>query len=191
MQNKKEINGPSKEAETLFRSKYSAVYKHLLKFKEKLEKRNKAETGIRYEWYALQRWGANYLDDFSKRKIMYKDISQRLSFCLVPANYYCNNTVYFISDNPHLDFLLGCLNTNIVDWYYRTIAVQLGSKAVRMFSIYVNDLPIPYPSSDKEENEMESLLKAENYSGIEALVRKCYGLTPEEFEYIEKHYPIK
>ena len=32
----------------------------MLEYKEPLSKRNKAETGIRYEWYAMQRWGAKY-----------------------------------------------------------------------------------------------------------------------------------
>ena len=40
--------------------KYPAVYNHMLEYKEPLSKRNKAETGIRYEWYAMQRWGAKY-----------------------------------------------------------------------------------------------------------------------------------
>ena len=34
----------------------------MLEYKEPLSKRNKAETGIRYEWYAMQRWGAKYWD---------------------------------------------------------------------------------------------------------------------------------
>ena len=43
----------------------------MLEYKEPLSKRNKAETGIRYEWYAMQqRWGAKYWEDFSKPKII-------------------------------------------------------------------------------------------------------------------------
>ena len=62
------IKGASQEAETAFKAQYSAVYNHLLQYKTALENRNQAETGIRYEWYALQRWGANYWEDFSKQK---------------------------------------------------------------------------------------------------------------------------
>ena len=54
------IKGASQEAENQFRIQYSAIYNHLLKYKTELSNRNKAETGVRYEWYALQRWGANY-----------------------------------------------------------------------------------------------------------------------------------
>ena len=54
------IEGASKKAEMEFEKQYSAVYNHLFEYKEPLSKRNKAETGIRYEWYALQRWGSKY-----------------------------------------------------------------------------------------------------------------------------------
>ncbi len=64
------ISGASKVAELEFKKQFSGVYNHLLKFKLKLEKRNKAETGIRYEWYALQRCAATYYEEFEKRKIV-------------------------------------------------------------------------------------------------------------------------
>ena len=56
------ITGASEKAEIAFQEQYPAVYQHMLKYKEPLSKRNKAETGIRYEWYAMQRWGAKYWD---------------------------------------------------------------------------------------------------------------------------------
>lgn len=54
------ISGSSDKAEKAFKAQFPAVYNHLLSHKTQLENRNKAETGIRYEWYALQHWGANY-----------------------------------------------------------------------------------------------------------------------------------
>lgn len=57
------IQGASEKAEKAFTEQYPAVYNHLLQYKSKLSARNKAETGIRYEWYALQRWGANYWEE--------------------------------------------------------------------------------------------------------------------------------
>lgn len=56
------IVGASEKAELEFQKEYTDIYNHLLKYKEQLSNRNKAETGIRYEWYALQRWGANYME---------------------------------------------------------------------------------------------------------------------------------
>lgn len=54
------IQGASAESEEAFMNQYPSVYQHLLLYKPLLSARNKAETGIRYEWYTLQRWGANY-----------------------------------------------------------------------------------------------------------------------------------
>ena len=58
---------------------------------------------------------------------------------------FCNNTTYFIvtKDKITLEHLNRYLNSQIVDWYYRTLSVQLGENAVRMFSIYVLDIPVP------------------------------------------------
>ncbi|MGN0694890.1 MAG: TaqI-like C-terminal specificity domain-containing protein [Lentihominibacter sp.] len=188
------ITGASKEAEKLFSQRYPAVYNHLLSHKDKLSKRNQAETGIRYEWYALQRWGAKYMDDFSKQKVMYNDICQRLSFCLVPENVFCVNTVYFIKNNEHIKYLLAYLNTKIVDWYYRTLSVQLGEKAVRMFSIYVLKIPVPIVSAETEE-EIEKLVDIINASPdsnteeiehhIEEIFYKIFNFNTEEIEFIE------
>ena len=139
------IQGASMKAEQAFIEQYPAVYQHLLQYKDKLSARNKAETGIRYEWYALQRWGANYWEDFQKPKIVYNDIAQQLSFALSTNGEYLNNTAYFISSENAdlLQYFLFILNSSLMDWYYRTISVQLGEKAVRMFSIYVLKIPIP------------------------------------------------
>ena len=48
----------------------------------------------------------------------------------------------------------------VMDWYYRTLSVQLGEKAVRMFSIYVLNIPIP-PISDEPIEEILKLSKEE------------------------------
>ena len=80
------IQGASEKAEKAFMEQYPAVYQHLLHYKEQLSARNKAETGIRYEWYAMQRWGANYSDDFNKPKICWASVGET-SYSLVPSNF--------------------------------------------------------------------------------------------------------
>lgn len=61
---------------------YPSVYQHLLLYKPQLSARNKAETCIRYEWYALQRWDANYSDDFSQPKIVWIELTDESKFAL-------------------------------------------------------------------------------------------------------------
>ncbi|KAA6309310.1 hypothetical protein EZS27_039169, partial [termite gut metagenome] len=48
------ITGASAKAELEFQKEYPDIYSHLLRYKKQLSERNKVETGIRYEWYALQ-----------------------------------------------------------------------------------------------------------------------------------------
>lgn len=84
---------------------------------------------------------------------------------------FCNNTTYFLSTNTDetLDLLSVLLNHNLYDWYYRTLSVQLGSCAVRMFSIYVLNLPVA--------KEL-----------VESDVYKTYSLTKDEIKFIESQY---
>jgi hypothetical protein len=139
---------------------YPAIKKHLDKYYTELEKRqDKGDTP-----YNLR--NCAYMDDFSRQKIMYPDITEKLSFCLCNEEIYCNNTVYFISsDTENLEYLLKYLNSDLINWYYKTLSVQLGETAVRMFSIYVLNIPIP-------KNGTESIYES-------------YNLTKEEIKFIE------
>ncbi|HEG8234895.1 TPA: class I SAM-dependent DNA methyltransferase, partial [Campylobacter coli] len=83
------------ENEQDLKEQYLSLYKHLLSHKERLSKRNKEETGIRYEWYCLQRWGANYYQEFEREKIVYPCIMAKepcfsyetsFAFAMAPAN---------------------------------------------------------------------------------------------------------
>ena len=81
---------------------------------------------------------------------------------------FCNNTTYFIAtcNEKTINHLNAWLNSPIVDWYYKTLSVQLGEKSVRMFSIYVLEIPVP------------PITVSDYY--------KALGLTPEEISIVEK-----
>ena len=72
--------------------------------------------------------------------------------------------------NVDLDYILSYLNSNIIDWYYKTLSVQLGEKAVRLFSIYVLNIPIPQNGTTD--------------------IYKTFDLSVKEIEYIESIYCI-
>ena len=107
------------------------------------------------------------MEDFSKPKLFYADITQNLNFVYCDEYMFCNNTTYFIASiqTERLQYIAHFLNSKLIDWYYRTLSVQLGANAVRMFSIYVLEIPIPH--------------------GNETDVYKAYGLSQEEISYIE------
>lgn len=104
-----------------------------------------------------------FTEDFYKPKLFYADITQRLNFCICKEVMFCNNTTYFIATKSEetLEYLYKYLNSPIADWYYRTKSVQLGEKAVRMFSIYMLEIPIPPMIKDIETYKLLELTPTE------------------------------
>ncbi|WP_197736722.1 class I SAM-dependent DNA methyltransferase [Akkermansia muciniphila] len=142
-------------------NEYPAIKAHLDQFWDKISKRaDKGDTP-----YNLR--NCAYMEDFFKPKLFYADITQQLNFCICKDVMFCNNTTYFIASENELllDYIQKYLNSPLIDWYYRTLSVQLGEKAVRMFSMYVLEIPIP-PISKSD-------------------IYKSYGLSPSEVSFIE------
>jgi hypothetical protein len=154
-------NGIKGKLDRIHIEDYPAVKAHLDQYWDKISKRaDKGETP-----YNLR--NCAYLEDFSKPKLFYADITQNLNFVFCEEYMFCNNTTYFIASiqTERLQYIAHFLNSKLIDWYYRTLSVQLGANAVRMFSIYVLEIPIPH--------------------GNETDVYKAYGLSQEEISYIE------
>lgn len=144
------IEGASKKAEEAFKEEYPAIYSHLLSHKEKLSSRNKAETGIRYEWYALQRCAASYWQEFNHLKIIYPDIYEHQSFTVDDTGYFAGNTCYFIPTDE--TWLCGLLNSSVIEWFYRNTSNSVRGGYLRAFSTYIQQIPIPKISEEKQKN---------------------------------------
>ncbi|EII0210604.1 class I SAM-dependent DNA methyltransferase, partial [Campylobacter jejuni] len=100
------------ENEQDLKEQYPSLYKHLLSHKERLSKRNKEETGIRYEWYCLQRWGANYYQEFEREKIGWQRITQEPSFILEKEYILLDSMAFMVANSKNeLKYLLGFLNS--------------------------------------------------------------------------------
>ena len=151
------ITGASQKAESEFQKQFPAVYKHLAVYKDVLSKRNQAETGIRYEWYALQRWGANYWDDFEKPKIVWMDLSDIPTFSFDDKKQFANNTVYFMSGNENLLFLLGYLNSRMATYLFSQIGSTSGVGTTRWQAFTMERLLIPLASSE-QQSRIEKLV---------------------------------
>ena len=137
-----EIKGASKEAEEAFENQYPAIYNHLLQYKTELSNRNKAETGIRYEWYALQRWGANYWEDFSKQKIVYPNMTKFMPFLLDKKNFITNQKC-FIMTGEKLAYLTAFFNSNIFKICYRDNFPDLQGGTRELSKIFFEQVKIP------------------------------------------------
>lgn len=143
------ITGASELAEQRFRLEYPAIYGHLYTYKEQLSSRNKAETGVRYEWYALQRWGAKYWDEFDKEKLIIPAIQGRPEAARDTSGFFCNNKAsIFVHENAA--FLVGIVNSAVSEWFAsQTFATKQGG----FFDFeprYSSTFPIPYANTSQQ-----------------------------------------
>ncbi|GAA7694564.1 class I SAM-dependent DNA methyltransferase [Helicobacter pylori] len=186
---------------------YPIIYAHLLSHKDELLKRNKDETGKRYEWYCLQRWAASYYQDFEKEKIVYGEIVQEPRFYLdngeCELGYFYAEATSFILTGEHLHYLLGMLHSKLITFAFKTFYAGggLGESGYRYKKAFIERLPIPQITeknqelADKITDCAERILKSKAKDPkantqrlekeIDALVYQLYHLTDEEIKIIE------
>ncbi|GHP32561.1 type IIG restriction enzyme/methyltransferase [Helicobacter pylori] len=196
------------ENEQDFSIHYPIIYSHLLSHKDKLLKRNKDETGKRYEWYCLQRWAANYYQDFEKEKIVYGEIVQEPRFYLdsgeCELGYFYAEATSFILTGEHLHYLLGMLHSKLITFAFKTFYAGggLGESGYRYKKAFIERLPIPKitPQNQKLAHKItdgaKAILEAKEKDPkantqklekeIDALVYQLYNLTDEEIKIIEE-----
>jgi len=186
------ISGVSEKAEEQFALNYPAIYNHLLIYKKQLSNRNQSETGIRYEWYALQRCAASYWQEFEKTKILYPDIAESCNFTAMFNNSYLDCTSFFIPVERF--YLLGILNSAIINFWFTAICPKVRGNFMRFKSIYVEQIPIPKASeADKQaiEELVEKCLAAKGVgvdrweAEIDDRVAHLYGLTADDMKIIK------
>lgn len=192
------------ENEEDLKAQYPSLYSHLLSHKDKLSARNQSETGVRYEWYCMQRWASNYYQEFEKEKIIYPNMNKEFLSVLNKKSLITNQKCFILTakDNrvslPYLTAILGS-KTNF--WYFKQIGATLGSNGYEMSKIFVEKLSIPQITesnqsiADKIIALVEEILKAKEQnpkadtsaqeSEIDKLVYALYNLTPEEIAIIE------
>ena len=208
------IKGASKRAESEFKRRYPAIYNHLAQFKTELSIRNAAETGIRYEWYALQRFGSNYYEEFDEPKIISPAIVKRASYTFDIGRHYSNDkTTIILGDD--LPYTIGILNSKVSDFFLHSIASTKQGGYYEYKPMYISQIPIrPIDSSNPDDvakhDRMVSLVETmldlhrrlpsaatehqrrliemrveQTDREIDALVYDLYGLTPDEIAVVE------
>jgi adenine-specific DNA-methyltransferase len=191
------IKGASLEAEEAFKIGYPAVYNHLLKYKKQLVGRNQAETGIRYEWYALQRWGADYWNDFEKPKIIWGNMSILPSFCvdINKKTIICAPANMITSDNQLLIlYLAAFLNSQITYLFMSWFGYSREGGYFEYKKIFIEKIPIPILENEKPfsilvkkiiNNKSLNLNKQDLEIELNEAVYNIYGLTETEINYIK------
>ena len=187
------ITGVSEKAEKAFKEQYPAVYNHMLEYKEPLSKRNKAETGIRYEWYAMQCWGAKYWEDFSKPKIIWGEISDKSKFAFDFLGEYIPEATSFYMKGECIEYLLSALNSSVSEWLFSKVGTTTGVGTIRWKKYTIEQLIVAKLSTEQLNTHLAAFndLKVGKMSITDfecfsnKLMYDVYKLTSDEIQYIE------
>ncbi len=196
------------ENEQDFSIHYPIIYSHLLSHKDKLLKRNKDETGKRYEWYCLQRWAANYYQDFEKEKIVYPCImAKEPCFVYEEKGFYAPAPANIITgDKIEIKYITALLNSKCIYFAMRKFYMGGGIEG-ELKTNNLEKIPIPQitPQNQKLAHKITDCAKAileakekdpkantqKLEKEIDALVYQLYNLTDEEIKIIEAGQEIK
>lgn len=192
------INGNSEKAESELKLKYPVLHSHLQNYKAKLENRNKTETGIRYEWYVLQRCANTYYEDFEKEKIVWGLISGNWSFSYDNDGHFLTSASFFITSNElPIKFILGLFNSKLYKYYFEKVGEYTAGGAFVLKKTTIEKFIIPNCSKEKQGNIIklvDEILKEKKENKktdslekqIDELVYKIFDLTEEEIKTIEE-----
>ena len=190
LHNNESISGVSEAAENQFMIQYPAIYNHLLQYKNELSNRNKAETGIRYEWYALQRWGSNYWNDFSKPKIMYPNMTKFLPFYYNESGFYQNDKSFMIV-GENIEYLTAFLNSSLFKFCFLENFPELQGGTRELRKIFFDKIPVLKVNSNTNKTFNDLVLKIQSLKiigidikefemKIDDMIFDLYGLSDEE-----------
>ena len=154
-------------------------------------------------WWELR--DCDYYSQFELEKIVWMEISNLSNFSLDNKNNYLTNSAYMMVGKD-LKYILGVLNSKVIDYYFPHISVQIAGQRRRYTKQYVEKIPVPLKSDLKEEisslvDKILSITRRNNHLNnqkiqkevnllekeIDKLVYKIYNLTPEEIKIVEKH----
>ena len=170
-------------------NKYPVLKDYLDQFEPQLS--NRSDQGETQ--YNLR--NCAYLNEFSKEKIIYSEISEGANFYIDESGYFLNNTAYLITGN-NLKYLVSLLNSKLLEYAFSNYyAGQKVGNSSRYIKIAISKIPIIVPTQEQEEyliNLADKMLESkEKLSKLNkllelAVVDKNYEMQLELKEKIEE-----
>lgn len=134
--------------------KYPAVREHLLSHREALEARAEVRQQ-RFPWYALSRYGADYVELFEEPKIVYQEIQFYPSYALDHDGYFLNNKGFLL---PSADpWLVAVLNSPAMWWHNWRYLGHMKDEALSPAGDKMVNVPIPRPTAQQTEAAARSV----------------------------------
>ncbi|MDX9881215.1 MAG: TaqI-like C-terminal specificity domain-containing protein [Prolixibacteraceae bacterium] len=186
-----DITGSSTIAEKAFKEKYKDLYNHLEIFKEELSKRNSDETGIRYEWYALQRCANTYYEEFDKsEKIIWGLTADKWAFAYDDKKHFLPSNGYILTSSKiPLKYILSILNSRLMRFYFGFIGIMTAGGAFTLKQNTISELPMKLTQNNtlfiklvdkilKNSEMVELVMTCE--TRLDLMVYKLYNLSYDE-----------
>ena len=172
-------NGIRGKLERIHIEDYPAVKAHLDQYWAKISKRaDKGETP-----YNLR--NCAYLEDFSKPKIMYPNMTKYIPFYFDEKNFLQNDKSFMIT-GKHIAYLTAFLNSSIFKFCFLDKFPELQGGTRELRKIFFDKIPV-LKVCDKENEIFKSLVtdiqndyKKEKAILIDERLFELYGLSKEE-----------
>lgn len=197
------ITGASLLAEQQFQLEHSHLYSWFEKHKEELSQRNQEETGIRYEWYALQRCAASYYSHFEyAEKIIWGLTADKWAFTLDNKQHYLPSNGYILtSGNIPPKYILGLLNSKLMCHYFSYIGVMTAGGAYTLKAATIESLPFKVADNTtfvvEKVSQILQIKEADNNADVSQIeneidlyVYKLYHLIYDEILLIDPETTI-
>jgi type I restriction-modification system DNA methylase subunit len=197
------LNGKTMELirDHVFSSQYPNTWQYLEDNRNYLEQREKSRLKGTDRWYGYI-YPKN-LDVMRNTKLIVPDIAHHASFSWDQSGEFAFASGYAVvlkKDAPlSYPFLLGLLNSRLLDYYWKHISTPLRGGFFRYFANHIEKLPV-FPETVQEAPTIVDLVtriiateKSDPSAGVSALeaeidqlVYQLYDLTPEEIAIVEE-----
>ncbi|GHT19856.1 hypothetical protein FACS1894189_8810 [Planctomycetales bacterium] len=167
---------------------YPKIKKHLQQFRKQLKPGSKGgRKDGSYQWYEIQDITA-YYPQFEKEKIIWGLTADKWAFAYDDKGHYLPSNGYILtSKKVPLKYLLGLLNSKVLQYYFKFIGVMTAGGAFTLKHATITQLPVVIAENTQPlVNLVERRLNGEDVDGkIDALVYELYALTAAEIGIIE------
>jgi len=178
---------PSKNIPPVDIKKYPAIKEHLDKYLKKIK--NRDDQGITP--YNLR--SCAYMDDFSKQKIIWGEISDKPKFALDFDGIYYPEATTFILTGENIEYLFAVLNSRISEWFFSSIGTTTGVGTIRWKKFTIEQLLVIPSKADilLNTNQLTNLLINKKITNeifekeSNKFIYTLYDLSKKEIEFIE------
>ena len=134
-----------------------------------------------------------YMDDFSKPKIIWGEISDKPKFAFDFDGLYFPEATTFILTGEKVEYLFTILNSSITKWFFSNLGTTTGVGTVRWKKFTIEQLLVIHPNNEitSKINNLLIALRTNHISIIDferesnIIIYSLYNLNKKEINFIE------